>query len=215
MGKTAIIIGATGLVGKHLLQQVLDDDFYSKVKVFVRRTTNQTHEKLEEYIIDFDQLAQVQSAISGDVLFSCLGTTLKQAGGQKAQYKVDFTYQYEFASLAKKQGITSYFLVSSAGANSKSNFFYQRMKGQLEEAVLDLEFDRTVFIQPSVLQGEREQNRFGEHLAASVINRLGKVIPPLKRFRSIKGSEVAAAMSRIYKSADGKNIEVYKLDQLF
>ena len=215
MDKTAIIIGATGLVGNHLLKQLLDDDFYDKVKVFTRRSTEIKHPKLHEIITNFDDLNQVKSEIVGGVLFSCLGTTLKQAGSQEAQYKVDFTYQYEFARLAKSNGVDCYFLVSSTGANPNSKFFYPRMKGELEEAARQLGFIRTVLIQPSVLAGERENRRIGEIVGAGVINSLGKIIPSLKKYRAIHGSEVAAAMNRIYKSKQGDDVEVYRLDELF
>ena len=123
MGKTALIIGATGLVGNHLLKQMLEDDHYDLVKIFTRRSTGISHSTLDEIIIDFNDLTAVAEKVRGDVFFSCLGTTIKQAGSQKAQYKVDFTYQYEFAKLAKENGVSSYFLVSSTGANSSSAFF--------------------------------------------------------------------------------------------
>ena len=215
MPKAAVIIGATGLVGNHLLKQLLEDGYYSKVKVFTRRSTNIVHPKLNEVIIDFKNLADVKNAIAGDVLFSCLGTTLKQAGSKEAQYKVDFSYQQEFAKLAKENEVTSYFLVSSTGADAQSSFFYPRMKGELEEAIQKLNFDRTVLIQPSVLQGDRENTRLGERFGAIFINALGKIIPPLKKYRSIHGRTVAAAMNRIFKSEQKSKVEIYRLDELF
>ena len=215
MSKTAIVIGATGLVGNQLLKQLLEDQYFTKIKVFTRRSTDIQHPKLEEIIINFDHLHQVKHQITGDVLFSCLGTTLKQAGSKKVQYKVDFTYQYEFARLARDNEIASYFLLSSAGANAKSPFFYPRMKGELEEATKELGFERTVLIQPSVLQGARENNRLGEKIGALFINSLAKIIPPLKKYRGIYGNQVAATMNRIYKSDHKDKVETYKLDELF
>jgi len=156
MNKTAIIIGATGLVGANLLSQILKDNTFSKVKIFVRRTTGIIHEKLEENIIDFDKIEEIKEKISGDVLFSCLGTTLKQAGSKSKQYMVDFIYQHEFAKHASENGVSEYFLVSSAGANPKSIVFYSRIKGELEEAVKELKFSKISIMQPSVLSGERK-----------------------------------------------------------
>ena len=150
-----------------------------------------------------------------DFLEISLSLLRPQAGNQKSQYKVDFTYQYEFAKLAKENGVNSYFLVSSTGANAKSSIFYPRMKGNLEGATKELGFQRTVLIQPSVLQGDRENNRFGEKFGALVINGLGKIIPTLKKYRGIHGREVAAAMNRIYKSDQKETVEVFKLDELF
>ena len=127
MNKTAIIIGATGLVGNNLLQQLLLDNDFSSVKIFVRRATGISHSKLKEFIIDFDKLELSKSDISGDVLFSCMGTTLKQAGSKSMQYKVDFTYQYQFAKLADENGVPDYLLISAASSSSKSKIFYSRM----------------------------------------------------------------------------------------
>ena len=151
MAKTAIIIGATGLVGSHLLKELLSDEIFEKVKVFGRRSVGYKHPKLQEFICDFEQLYKTKENITGDILFSSLGTTLKQAGSKDQQYKVDFTYQYEFASLAAQNGVQQYILVSSASANERSKMFYLRIKGELEQKVQALEFSSVQIIQPSGL----------------------------------------------------------------
>ncbi len=162
MGKIANIIGASGLVGHKLLVQLLDHPEFEKVRVFVRRSTGMVHPKLEEQIIDFDQTESWKSLVQGDVLFSTLGTTIKTAKTKENQYRVDFTYQYEFAKAAAENGISAYLLVSSMGANPKSSVFYSRMKGELEDAVAKLPFQKLFIIRPSILDGNRQEKRAGE-----------------------------------------------------
>ena len=215
MKKTAIIIGATGLVGSALLEQILSDVEFEKVKIFVRRTTKINHDKLEEFIIDFDRIQAYKEDITGDVLFSCLGTTLSQAGSKEKQYKVDVTYQYEFAEIARENEVAAYVLISSASADISSMFFYTKMKGELEEKVKKLAFDKTIIIQPSVLAGDRNENRTGEKIAEKVIDGLATILPFLKKYRSISGEQVARAMRYFYKNAEKETVLVKKLDELF
>lgn len=162
MGQIANIIGASGLVGHELLVQLLDHPEFEKVRIFVRRTTGIVHPKLEEQIIDFNQTESWKPLVKGDVLFSTLGTTIKTAKTKENQYRVDFTYQYEFAKAASENGVPVYLLVSSMGANPQSSVFYSRMKGELEDAVAKLPFRRLFIIRPSILDGDRQEKRTGE-----------------------------------------------------
>ena len=162
MGKVANIIGSTGLVGHQLLTQILDHPEFEKVRIFVRRASGISHPKLEEQIIDFDLPESWKHLVKGDVLFSTLGTTIKTAKTKENQYRVDFTYQYEFAKVASENGVSAYLLVSSLGANPKSSVFYSRMKGELEDAVAKLPFRKLVIIRPSILDGDRQEKRAGE-----------------------------------------------------
>lgn len=162
MGKIANIIGASGLVGHQLLIQILDHPEFEKVRIFVRRPSGISHPKLEEQIIDFEQPESWRPLVKGDVLFSTLGTTIKTAKTKENQYRVDFTYQYEFAKAASGNGIPTYLLVSSMGANPKSSVFYSRIKGELEDAVAKLPFQRLFIIRPSILDGDRQEKRAGE-----------------------------------------------------
>lgn len=213
--KTAIVIGATGLVGKQLVKQLIADNDFIKVKLFGRRSSGFSDLKIEEHIIDFNDVKAVQREITGDILFSCLGTTLKQAGSKKAQYRIDFTYQYEFAKLASENEVLEYMLVSSPSANPKSMIFYTRIKGELEEAIQKLKFSRIGIIQPSVLTGEREIKRGGEESGARIVNALGKFLPFLRKYRSISGETVAKAMLENSKKEEQDKVKVYKLDELF
>jgi len=131
--KTAIVIGATGLIGNMLVKKLLNDDRYKSVKVFARKSTGLNHPKLEENLVDFDDMVKWKHDITGDELFSAMGTTIRKAKSTSIQYKVDVTYQYEVAKAASENGVRSYFLVSSSGANAKSKLFYLRIKGELDE----------------------------------------------------------------------------------
>ena len=160
--KTAIVIGATGLVGSSLLKQLCESIYYEKVLVFHRRALDFKHAKLEVEIVDFDGIDSWKNLVKGDVLFSAMGTTIKVAGSKENQYKVDYTYQYLVAKAAVENGTKQMVLVSSAGANAKSSVFYLRMKGELENALVKLSFKTIHFIRPNLLVGDRKESRAGE-----------------------------------------------------
>ena len=134
----ALVIGATGATGRELIKLLLNDNDVEKVIIFVRKVPELEHEKLKIHTISFNEIINHKDLIKGDVLFSALGTTKKDAGGKKEQYLVDYTFQYEFARIAAINGVENYSLVSSVGANSKSSFFYPKIKGELEQAVKKL-----------------------------------------------------------------------------
>ncbi len=214
-GKTALVIGATGLVGKQLVNQLLSNERYTAIKLFVRRPTQIEDPKIKEYLIDFEDLPSIQKDITGDILFSCLGTTLKQAGSKKAQYRIDYTYQYEFARIASENAVPDYMLISSPSANPKSMLFYTRIKGELEEAVKKLGFSKICIIQPSVLSGDRPEKRPGEEVGGKIINALGRIFPFARKYRSISGETVAKAMVALARKDETSRVSVYKLDELF
>ena len=213
--KTAIIIGATGLVGNLITRKLLEDNRYEKVKVFVRKSLNINNPKLEEHIVDFDNIALWKNNLSGDEFYSALGTTLKKAGSKDAQYKIDFTYQYEAANAASENGVRKYLLISSLGANSKSNNFYLRMKGNLDEKVRLLSFDRIRIFRPSILVGDRSEKRFGESLGIKIAGTLTKIIPALKKYRPIKASQVAEAMIKSANQNLSDKIKIYNSEEIF
>jgi uncharacterized protein YbjT (DUF2867 family) len=211
--KTAIIIGATGLVGNHLIHLLLHDDRFSRLVVFGRRSLGIQHDKLEEHIIDFEKPAEWMHLVKGDVLFSALGTTIKQAGGKSQQYKIDYTYQYEFAQAAAQNQVPAYVLISSASASPHSKIFYSRMKGELERDVKSLPFKSITIIQPGLLHGDRKEERFGEQMAYKVLN-VVNAIGLFKRYRPIAGKTVAIAMRNAgLQSTPG--LHTYTLAQVF
>lgn len=193
MTKSAILIGATGLVGSQILKLLLEDERYSSVKVLHRRSTGVEHPKLTEHIIDFDKPEEWELLVKGDHLFSALGTTIKKAGSKEAQYRIDYTYQFEVAEVAAKNGIQSYTLISSLGANAKSSSFYPKIKGELDDAVQQLLFDNILILRPSFLDGNREEFRFGERIGIAIANVICK-IPGLRKYHPIKAETVAKAM---------------------
>ncbi|PWJ42589.1 NAD-dependent epimerase/dehydratase family protein [Sediminitomix flava] len=213
--KTALVIGATGLVGKNLVQLLLHDAAYDKVIVFARRSTNIGHSKLQEHIVDFDHIESWKELLKGDVLFSAMGTTIKKAGSKDVQYKIDYTYQYDVAKAASEQGVNQYVLVSSSGANAKSPIFYARMKGELDEAVIKLNFEKVAIIRPSVLVGEREERRFGEMIGIKLGKVLSAILPPIAKYKPIRGETVAQAMINSLKVPTDKKLLVYELDSVF
>lgn len=191
--KTALLIGATGLVGAALTDLLLQDNRFEKIKVFVRRPTGKQHPKLEEHFIDFDKIKDWEKLLTGDVLFSAMGTTLKKAGSKEAQYKIDFTYQHDVAKAAAENGVKTYVLVSSAGASPQSRIFYSRMKGELEQAVQTFSFPHIHILQPGILQGDRTEVRTGERIGIGLMSVLGK-LPGLKKYRPVPAPTVAQAM---------------------
>jgi len=209
--KKAIVIGATGMVGTQLIQLLIQDVDYSEIVSLVRRSSGATDPKLTERIINFDEPETWRKYITGDVLFSALGTTIAQAKTKKEQYKVDFTYQFAVAKSAAQNGVTHYVLVSAAGANSTAKPFYMKMKGELENAVQRLPFEIISIIRPGLLSGERKQSRPGEKIGFMIMNGLN-VLGLFKRYKPIEAHKVAQAMIHAAKL---KKSSKYSLDEVF
>ncbi len=207
----ALLIGSTGLVGNELLQLLLQSEIISQVTVFNRRSCGLIHPKLNEELIDFNLVEQWQELVVGDVLFSCLGTTLKTAGSKEAQYQVDFTYQYEFAKAAAANGVSHYALVSSSGANAQSRLFYPRIKGELDEAVRQLNFQSTTILRPSLLLGKRKEKRGFEAIAQRLFPQLTKVV--FQKYRPIDAKTVALALFNT--SYRCEYYRIWELDEIF
>ncbi|WP_286235322.1 oxidoreductase [Thalassotalea sediminis] len=211
--KTAIVIGATGLIGQHLLNQLLTDPTFSKVVAITRKPIQYNSKKIVNHVVDFNKLPSYSAQFNGNVLFSCLGTTKKQAGSIENQRIVDVGYQYQAAKMAAKNGVAHYVLVSSSGANKNANSAYFKMKGELENMVKPLSFQRISILQPSLLLGERNQFRLGEVLSSYLLPIICK-LPFLKRYRPIEGAQVAKKMISLSKQ-QGEQCEIYSLDELF
>jgi len=208
----ALIIGATGATGKDLLNILLQDPHYKEVAIFVRRSTGLVHPKLTEILTDFDQLDTVEAYIKGEVLFSCLGTTLKAAGSKAWQRHIDYEIPLKFAELAKRSGVSTIILLSAYGASATSRVFYSRIKGQLEDAIDTLAFNKCVIFRPGLLLRE-DSDRLGERISAGVL----KLLNGLGLFKKFRPLPTALLAGKIAKASltlgDGKH--VLELDNIF
>lgn len=211
--KTALILGSSGLVGSALLQQLLRDRDYSTIKLLVRKPSEIKHSKIEELIVDFKDINSYKHLVTGDILFSCMGTTLRNAKSKAAQHEVDFTYQYQTAKAAAENGVKTYVLISSIGASPNSSTFYLKMKGELEEAVKSLPFQQINIMRPGPLGGNRKEFRLGEVLSFPIL-KLFNAIGLFRKYRIIDVEIVAKAMINSTKVNSNK-INVFESEQMF
>ena len=209
----AIVIGATGLVGTSLTQQLAANERFSSITTLARRTTFKDLDKVNHHLVDFAALESHADLLTGDVLFSSLGTTKKQAGSLDAQRVIDVDYQLKAADIAARNGVAHLVLVSSSGANAQSANPYLQMKGALEDAVKQLPFQRISILQPSLLKGPRVGTRPGE-VAGQMIMPLFTWAPGLRKYRPIHCDVVAAKMISV---ALGQNqpLATYRLQEVF
>lgn len=188
--KTALLIGATGLIGDLLTHRLVDSLAYERVKVLVRRSLNWQHPRLQEVLIDFDHPNSL--LVQGDDIFCCLGTTMKQAGSQAAFRKVDYQYPLEIAQFGLSNGARQFALVSSMGADPNSSFFYNRVKGEVERDLTTLAYPTFLTFRPSLLLGDRREARLGERIGAGVMRLFSPLLP--SRYKPIMANRVANAM---------------------
>lgn len=200
MNKSALLLGASGLVGGHCLQLLLEDEAYAKVVVWVRKPLALPHPKLEQAVVDFARLESYAEQAKASDVFCCLGTTIKKAGSQAAFRLVDFTYPVEAAKIAAANGAEQFLIVSSLGANPESAVFYLRVKGEVEAALTPLPFRAVHIFRPSLLLGERQEVRPGEKFAEKAASFFPFIFSgPLRKYRPIHARVVASAMVTIAK----------------
>lgn len=192
--KTAVIAGATGLIGSQLLPKLLATDRYEKVVALSRRTLAITHPKLSTIITDFHQLKDALAGMKLDDVFCCLGTTMAKAGSKEEFYKVDFRLPLALAEVTFWLGASQYLLVSALGAQKGSAVYYNRVKGEVEEAVSNVGFPAVHIFRPSLLLGPRQEKRPGEDAAKWLYNVFGFAIPA--KYKAIASDTVAEAMVR-------------------
>ena len=214
MNKTAIVIGATGLTGTHLVAALLQDPSFSKVKILIRQPWAHPRPGLESIIVDFDDAESLAAALQGDVLFCCIGTTIKKAGSQEQFRAVDYGIPVKCARIAREQGVSQLALISSIGANPHSRAFYLRIKGETEEAVQAMGFTGVYIFRPSVLIGTRNEFRLGEWLGKLLIQLFYFLLQGRwKKYRGIKAATVANAMIAAVKHAD-TGVSVFESDAI-
>ncbi len=195
MAKTALIVGASGLVGRYCLDELLASDRYDQVLAVVRRPLERTHAKLEQLQLDFDRLEDSGSRLRADHVFCCLGTTMRKAGSHDAFRKVDYEYPLRLARVTRQAGASQFALVSSWGAHPRAKVFYSRVKGGVENAISDLAFPGLIIVRPSVLLGQRRESRPGETIGKLVLTALAPLLRgPVRRLRPIEARTVARAM---------------------
>lgn len=214
MNQKAIIIGASGLIGRELLTLLLAYSHFETVKIFVRKSLNIKHPKLTEVISDFKDLNSLKSEIYGDALFCCLGSTKSKTPDLNQYRKIDHDYPLFFAEEGLKNGLQQFHLVSALGADAKSSNFYTKMKGETEEAIKLLGIPSLYIYQPSFLRGNRVENRPLEKFALLIMKAIDPLlIGGLKKYQSINAISVAKAM--IIESIKNKRgIFVHKSDQI-
>lgn len=212
--KTAVIIGSTGLIGAQLVDLLIDSDSYQKIVLLGKRDSNKSHPKIEQHLINFDKPETFQHLIQGDDFFCTIGTTIKIAGSQSAFRKVDYEYPTNFATIAKSNNIKQFLIVSSLGANKKSNNFYLKTKGEMEAQLELVNFETTVIVRPSLLLGARSEFRFGEKVGAFFMKAFSFVLTRhLKKYRPIESATVANALYNLAQS-DLKGYTTFESDEL-
>jgi len=211
VSRTALVAGATGLIGGHVLDLLLADAHWSRVVTVGRRTTPQRHDKLEQRVLDLGALETASDLPHGDDVFCCLGTTIKQAGSQQAFRLVDHAFVVGLGRAGLRAGGTQFLLVSAIGADPESRVFYSRVKGETEAAIRQLAYQGIQIFRPSLLLGERAEFRLGERIAM-----LGAPVLPallfgrLRRYRPIQAATVARAMVTIaHEAPRGPNVFEY------
>ncbi|MDJ0366899.1 NAD-dependent epimerase/dehydratase family protein [Hymenobacter sp. H14-R3] len=212
MKKTALLAGATGLIGSTLLPLLLASDRYAKVIVVGRRPVATQHPKLTQVVVDLGDLETERLRLIADDVFCCLGTTIKQAGSREAFYKVDFLYVVQLAALTAANFAAQFLVVSSLGADASSRVYYSRVKGEMEEAVQQVPFRAIHIFRPSLLLGDRAQPRLGERLGAAVL----ALVRPLlrggwRKYRPVAAATVAQAMLRAAQD-DGGGLRIHDFD---
>jgi len=195
--RTAVLAGSTGLIGNHLLELLLDDTAYDKVIALSRKPLAKRHSKLENVLVNLDEWAKLKELKADDV-FCCLGTTIKQAKTKEAFRKVDFEYPVELAKALKQNGAVTFLLVSALGADKNSGIFYNQVKGEVEAAIGELAYPTTHIFRPSLLLGDRKEQRSGEDAAKVFYKIFGWLIP--QKYKGIEAVKVARAMVAEAKS---------------
>jgi len=206
--RTAIVFGATGLVGRALVEELCKSDRYDTVKIFVRRDAGFSGmAKVKGFIIDYSNLKDYSALITGDDLFICLGTTIRKAGSVRRMEEIDRDLPLEIASLASGNSVEKLAVVSSAGANPGSSNYYLRIKGEMERGIMKSEFRTIMVARPSILLGERTEKRRGEDIGRRVM-KIASIflIGKLAKYRPIEGSDVARAMMKAIGENSGTQI---------
>ena len=206
MQKTAIILGATGLTGSLVLEQLLCSTNYEIIKLFSRKSTGISHPKVKEYIGNLLVLEDFKEDLTGDELYICIGTTKKKTPNHQQNRKIDLGIPAQAVEICKNNGVSKVAVVSAIGANTKSSISYNKIKGEMEHAVLSVNIERTYILRPSFIVGNRQEQRTGEEWGIAVFKCFKFLIP--KKYRAVEARDIAAKMIELCNSnASSKIIE--------
>ena len=211
--KTALLFGASGLVGSHVLSQLISNNNYSKIKLFVRTSIDISDPKIEIIQTDFNNLENHREDIKGDDCFFCIGTTKKNSPDKNEYQRIELNIPKQVAQIAKSNNIKSYFFVSSGYANSKSSGDYLKYKGLVEEEILSLGFSKTGILRPSFILGNRKEFRLGEKIGIIIFKLLNPLfVGPLRKMRSIHSETIAIAMIKL--ANENIDQKIFESDQI-
>lgn len=212
--RSALVVGATGLVGSSLVKLLCESEEYAAVNVISRRPLDFTHPKLVVKLCEFDQIADKDIEFAHEV-FCCLGTTMKKAGSKQQFEKVDFEYPLTIAAIAKNRGVGHFIVISAMGANEKALAYYSQVKGKLEAELIKMDFPRLSIVRPSLITGDRQEFRLGETIGDKVLKVLNPIlIGPLKKLHSIPATQIALAMKVIALNGKEQKVAIYLSDEL-
>ncbi|ESU29865.1 nucleoside-diphosphate-sugar epimerase [Flavobacterium limnosediminis JC2902] len=218
MKKTALLLGASGLTGGLLLELLLSDSDFDRIKLFSRKNSGIAHPKIEEHIVDLLHLENHAAYFTGDVVFCCIGTTKAKTPDQTEYKAIDFGIPVTAAQLAKQNNIPTFIVISALGANVKSPVFYNRIKGEMERSVIGLGIPRTYILEPSLIASDRNEARVGEMMGIYLMKIINPIlIGKLKKYRSIAPENIAKTMWYLSKNDYPKTIipsdMIFKLSQ--
>jgi len=213
MGKTAIILGATGVTGNLLLNLLLEDYKYSKIKLFSRRTTEIKSDKIEEHLINLLELNTQKKNFFADEVYCCIGTTASKTKNKNKYRAVDYGIPVTAAKIAQHNNIKTFVVISSMGADVSSTIFYNRTKGEMERDILKLDIRNILILRPSLIGGYRKEFRLGELLGKSIMKVLNPFfIGTLKKYRMIEPFKIAISMK--YLAQEKRNQNIYMSDEI-
>ncbi|WP_342574842.1 NAD(P)H-binding protein [Solibacillus sp. FSL K6-1781] len=212
--RSALVVGATGLVGSSLVKLLCESEEYAAVNVLSRRPLDFTHPKLVVKLCEFDQIADKDIEFAHEV-FCCLGTTMKKAGSKQQFEKVDFEYPLTIAAIAKNRGVGHFIVISAMGANEKALAYYSQVKGKLEAELIKMDFPRLSIVRPSLITGDRQEFRLGETIGDKVLKVLNPIlVGPMKKMHSIPATQIALAMKVIALHGKKQKVAIFLSDEL-
>ncbi|MFL5744486.1 MAG: NAD(P)H-binding protein [Niastella sp.] len=214
--KTAVVLGATGLIGQHLVQELLQNEFFTKVRILVRRPLTLNHPKADIQVVNFNDEKDIAARIDiGDVIFCCVGTTRKKVKGNKTEYrKVDYDIPIITARLGVQHGFSQFLMVSAIGANPVAANFYLQLKGCIEEDITALPFESIHIFRPSLLLGKREEFRLGERMGGVVIKAVSfLLIGAWRKYKPIQAADVAKSMVAA-ANREIAGVHMYEYDEM-